>query len=301
MKRHTIPCIVSFGLGFILGYLIVGYPIFVDIIKLIVAGISAGLTIQAIQTFKEIKEKRLIHSKVLIDNNPNGRTNTSICFEHDNTLDLSVKTNYPSVSTPSDEWHYPYSSKPFERYSKEIDAHLKSGYLKEVWNHGTERDKFIAEHNAMAQVFLNNLNGRIISEIKKANPSLIEWDGKRQSPTKYFQPMYIAYDVCHVAHGFYERMFDLDKYYVIKQENNRWILITNYVLATSDNEKEMQEIKQVITTILNDAFAEEEFKMLKKYREDIKEKHDHYINGVDERKKEVDNGIPLKGHCRFCA
>lgn len=298
MKRLSsiIYCIISFGFGFIFGYFVSGY--FADILKLIVAGISAGLTIQAIQTYKEIREKRLIHSKVLLDNNLKYRTKTDIFFEHDNTLNLKVKTKY-SLGKQEDELELslPLSER---RYSKEVDAHLESGYFKDVWEHGTERDKLINEHNAMAKGFLKDIIERIISEIEKTNPSLIEWDGMRQPPVKYFQPRNISYSVCYVSHGFYEQMFDLDKYYVIKPESDKWILATEYALAASDNQNEMQEIKQIIITTLNDVLAGEIFKALKRYYQDIKEKHDLYVNGISERIKEVENGIPLKGSCRFC-
>lgn len=290
-----LPYIIFLGFIVVFGYWILEYPTIVDILKLVIAGISAGLTIQAIQTYKEIKEKYLIHSKVLLDNNLKFRTKTDIFFKHDNTLDLQIKNSYPFSTIEDKSLSLPISDR---RYSNEVDAHLKSGYLKEVWENGTSRDRLIHEHNAMARDFLNKVVKRIISEIREKNPSLIEWD-KPNPPIKYFQPKYISNSTYNVIQGFYEHTFDLDKTYNVRLDN-KWILCTDYTLAASDNENEMQEVKQIIIDVLNGVLSDEDFRELRRNRENIKEKHNLYVNGIDKRIMEVENGIPLKGHCRFC-
>ena len=274
--------IILFEFGLIVVYW--GHPIFADIIKFISLPIM-GL---AIWKYKEHKKQCLNHSKILLDNNIRFRTNTHIYFEGDNTLNLKIKT---------DEWGDP--SKADERYSKEVDAHLESGYFKELWEPGTERDKFIIEHNALAKDFLRNLTERVISEIKQKNPALTE-KNKSGAQIKYFLPQYISYSISNIVQGYYDRINDLDEYYAIKQENNRWMLINEYLLAESEDKSEIIEIKQVITSVLNEALTGKDFKMLKKYRNDIKEKHYHYVKGSDERKMEVENGRPLKGRCKLC-
>jgi hypothetical protein len=143
----------------------------------------------------------------------------------------------------------------------------------------------------------------VISEIKKMNPSLIEMVKPNQSEqhlTKYFQPKYISYEVYNIVHGSYERLFDFGQSFVVKPENNRWQLTSSYLLAESDNEKDIQEIKQLIMTLINDALKSEDFKVLKKHYADIKLKHDLFISEVNEIIKDVENGIILKGRCGIC-
>lgn len=113
MKR--LLYIISFGFAVLIVYWLLEYPTIVDILKLIVAGISAGLTIQAIQTFKEKKEKRLIHSKVLFGNNLKFRANTSIFFEHDNTLNLHVKTSHSFSTLENKPLSLPISGRRYSR------------------------------------------------------------------------------------------------------------------------------------------------------------------------------------------
>ena len=259
---------------------------------------------------KETKEKKkLDHSKLLIDKELKFRTNTFIDFSDDDNLELCIK------ETPID-------TQTHENYSNEINVHLEKGYS-EVWKHKTKCDSIINNHNNLAKLFLDTTKEEIIKEIEKRNLSLIEWNGKGQSPRKYFIPEYLFLDVENIIQCSYFVSFNIEEYFAINQsdinlnsktnediivtstiieqypERFKWELIINHKFAESDF-NDIKELKQIIKAILNVTFTKDDFSKLKKYKKDAKREHDLFKNGIIDIIKNVDNDIPLKEKCRRC-
>lgn len=258
---------------------------------------------------KEKKEKKkLDHSKLLIDKELKFRTNTYIDFSDDDNLELCIK------ETPID-------TQTHENYSNEINTHLEKGYS-EVWKHKTECDSIINNHNNLAKLFLDATKEEIIKKIEKRNLSLIEWNGKGQSPRKYFIPEYLFLDVEYIIHNSYFQYFNIEKYCAIEQsdislnsktnediltativeqypEHFEWKLTINHKFAESDF-NDIKELKQIIKAILNVALTKDDFNKLKKYKKDADMEHGLFKSGITEIIKNVDNDIPLNHECRIC-
>ncbi len=118
-----LPYIIAFVFGIIIGYLIQVPTGFEGYVKYIFGFISLGLIIEVVRMFKdwnkERKEKVLTHSKLLVDRNLRFRANTYIGFVNDFNCDLRIQIKNLNQTEPESE-----------KYSKEVDAHLKSKYEK---------------------------------------------------------------------------------------------------------------------------------------------------------------------------
>lgn len=293
--RHSIVIsLISIGLGVIIGYLLHGHPTFESIKNWIIAGVSFAVIIEVLQLlaewFKERKEKLQRHSERLVEKDIRFRTGTYIGFDDDHSLKLFVK----------EKGARSFDAPDYENYSKEVDAHLESGY-KKVWKHRQERDSLIINHNVLAKLLLNTTKEKIKGEIEKKKTPLIEWNGTDQpQPKNYFIPERLSIDFGYAIHDSYERPYDIDQYCVVHGDNNRWELTINHEFAGSDNENEMEEIKQIIKDTFNDVIASEDFKKLRIYRKDSEREHSLYVSGINEIIKRVDNDNPLNGRCPMC-
>lgn len=277
--------IIAFGIGAAFGYFFRIPPAFESIFF---GSISVGTILGLIGLFrdlsKEKKEKKLDHSKWLFKQilNLPIRLPMFIGLADNQTPDLSINVGSP--------------------YNEYVTAHLESGY-KEVWKYRKERDSLISSYNANAPLFLDRVVEKIINEIKKKIPSIIEWDITGQPPPKYFT-RHLKPHVGSIIYNSYERDIDLNSDFpIISERNNRWKIFMGNVLVDlveNDNENDIQEIKQMIKAILEEALRSQDYKGIKSCYEEIKAKHRQFESGVDEIIKNVENNNPVKGHCKFC-
>lgn len=250
---------------------------------------------------------KLSHSKKLVDKELKLRTDTNVGFDNDN-LKLCIKEPKSSIQT-------------YEDYSKEIDIHLETGYP-EVWNHKNKCDFFINNHNDLAKHLLDTTKEEILRENEKGNLSLTEWNGKGQSPIKYFVPKYLFADVEYIIQHSYEQFFNIDQYCIIDIGDNslksntngeligpmivaeypeyfKWKLTINHKFAEGDK-NDIEELKQIIKLTLNFALTNDDFNKLKKYKKDAEREHTLFLDAIIKIIKSVENGIPLKGECKIC-
>lgn len=274
-----LPYIIVFGFGIALGYVMQVPATFEEVVKFIAGGLSIGFIYTI---YKEKKEGKLNHSKWLFKDNLNRlnlRLPSIIGLADNQTPDLRITVG--------------------SSYNEYINAHLESGY-EEVWTYKKERDSFMERYNAIAPDFLDKVVKRIIDEIQTRIPSIIEWDGKRAPPPKYFTRN-LKPHVGRIIYYSYERDIDLDYYFPIIPENNRWKIFMSVDLVESNNENEIQEIKQTIKAALEETLLNQHYKEIKNCYEEIKTKNRQFESGVDEIIKNVENNNPVKGHCKFCS
>jgi len=232
------------------------------------------------------KDIRLVdHYKLLLDKNLRFRTKTYIGFADYEKCDLRIQIISLNFPPPPE----------YDMYSKEVDAHIESGYenlLKII----KKREFLISEHDAKAKQFLNNLKSKVMNELKERIPNIIEWNGIGQPPIKYFLK-YLLFEVGCIVQFFYERTIDIDQYFKVEQANNRWQIRANNALIVSDNETELKEITQKIKATLDNAIKSEDFKILKKYFEEVNNQHQLFKKEINQIIKDVESGSLLKGHC----
>lgn len=229
------------------------------------------------------------HSKLLLDKNLRFRTKTDIGFVDYFNCDLRIQIKNLDQSTPESDM-----------YSKEVDAHLESGYEK-VWNIIRKRDSLISEHDAKAKEFLINLKSKITSELEQRIPNISEWNEVGQPPIKYFTK-YLLFELGCIVQMFYIGKTYIDSLLKVEQaidqwKTFRWQISANRILVASDDEKEIEEIREMIMGTLGDAINSEDFKILKKYFEDVKNEHELFKKEINEIIKEVESGSLLIGHC----
>lgn len=291
-----LPYIIPFGFGIIFGYLLQIPSAFSIVISGISGGTMLGLITIFIAWFKERKSRRLKHSMLLVDRNLRSRTKTYIGFADYLKCDLRIQIknlNYPTA---------PES----DIYSKEVDAHIESGYenlLKIV----KKREILISEHDAKAKQFLNDLKSKVMSELKQRIRNISEWNEVGQPQIKYFTE-HLLFEIGCILQLSYEQTTGIgyyDSYFAVGKaidqwQTLRWQISRNYVLVASDNEKEIQEIKQIIIGILVDAVNSEDFKILKNYFQDVRSEHSLFIKEINEIIKDIENDIHLNGRCRIC-
>lgn len=315
LKRYLVVGLISFGFGVLVGW----HPTFESIRNYLITGISIGLIVALgalgveilglLSQNREKKEKaKLSHSQKLVDKELKPITDSHIRFYDSHSLKLYVEGLKSSDQT-------------YDNYSNEVNAHLEKGYP-EVWKHKTECESIIKNHNALAKLLLNATVEEILKEINKINLSFIEWNGKGQPPKKYFAPEYLFIDVGYVIQYSYERIFDIDQYYVINLSDNssnpttngeylrdqlaisypeycKWKLKFNHVLAEGDKNV-MEELKRIIKAALNIALTKDDFSKLKNYKKDAEREHNFFYKEIIEIIKNVDNGIPLNDECKIC-
>lgn len=302
------PCIiislVFFGIGVIFGYIISGNSTLGQILSYVPIGLAilGGFEVVSIlrEWFRERTEKRKTHAKLLYSS-------------------LQSLTNKIDLGTLPVQ-----SNTPSQKYSKEVEEHLRSGYLKDSWDYKKERDNLILMYNPMIDNFINNITGKIKTEINQKIPSLIEWNEEGQKPTKYFSMKYISLNVKGVILCSYNQMFEIGTFCHIIHDENRWKVYIDYnlendlrfrlpiyqntidkflvfinatSLSESDNESEMLLVKQIIITVLKSAFTGESYAKIKECYEGIKRNDELFVNSVEVILKKIDNDIPLKGKC----
>lgn len=228
------------------------------------------------------------HSMLLLDKNLRFRTKTSIGFENFFNSELRIQIQNLHPITPESDM-----------YSKEVDAHLESGYER-VRKIMRKRESLISEHNAKAKQFLINVKSKIIMELKQKN-YLNEWDDVGQPPIKYFTK-YLLFEAGAIIQLFYERITDIDTILKVEKsidrwQTSRWQICYNRVLVATDDEKEIREMYQMIKGTLVNAINSEDFKILTNYFEKIKAQHALFIPEINDIIKEVENGGLLEGHC----
>lgn len=314
-KYSIIVGLICFGLGVIVGYLISGYPTLRDILNLVPSAVAivGGLGVISIisEYYRERNKKKRDYSIKLVDKELKLRTNTYVGFDKD-SLKLCIKE--PKKEPKS-------SIQTYEDYSKEIDIHLETGYP-EVWNHKNKCDFFINNHNDLAKHLLDTTKEEILREIEKRNLSLTEWNGKGQSPIKYFVPKYLFADVEYIIQYSYERFFNIDQYCTIDNSDNslksntngellgpmivagypeyfKWKLTIKHKFAEGDK-NDIEELKQIIKLTLNFAITNDDFNKLKKYKKDAEREHTLFLDAIIKIIKSVESGIPLKGECKIC-
>lgn len=333
-KDGIIIALISFGLGIIAGYLLHGYPTSESIRNWVIGGLSFAVVVELVgflrEWYKDRKEEKskqkekleqemakkrekkekdkLSHSQKLVDKELKLITGTFIGFSDAHSLKLCNKGRL-------------FNAQTYENYSNEVNTHLEKGYS-EVWKHKTDCDSCINNHNTLAEVLLDATKEEILKEIKERNLSLIEWNGEGQPPIKYFVPDYLFVDVGYVIQSSYERIFDIDQYYVINLSDNssnpttngeylrdqlaipypeycKWKLKFNHVLAEGDKNV-MEELKRIIKAALNIALTKDDFSKLKNYKKDAEREHNFFYKEIIEIIKNVDNGIPLNDECKIC-
>lgn len=244
---------------------------------------------------KQKEKSRIAHSKLLYSSLQSFTNKLNL-----NTLPISSNT-------------------PTQRYSKEAESHLESGYLIESWEYKKERDRLVGIFNNIVQDFVKNITEKIKTEIGQRVSSLIEYDGKGKTPVKYFNPNYLSSDIGDIVLNSCNKHFDIDRYCIIQQAGTepineeylknvladqygigRWKLAITHYFAESNNESEMLQVKQIVVAILKDALTGDHFTKIKKYYEDIKNNDELFANSVDDILKKIENDLPLKGKCDSC-
>ena len=314
-KHFLIIGLICFGLGVIVGYVISGYPTPRVILNLVPVALAilGGLEVVSIvrDLYKEKSKKKGDHSKKLVDKELKLITNTFIGSSDDYNLKLCIEGRQ-------------FATQTYDVYSNEVAAHLEKGYS-EVWKHKIKCDSFIDNHNDLAKILLDITKEEILKQIKKRNLSLIEWDGRGQSPINYFLPEYLFKDVGYVIQSSYERSFDIDQYCTISQSNNnsksttngdilnnvitsnypeycniKWKLTIISFFAESSNKTDIEELKQIIKETLNVILAKDDFGRLKKYKNYAEGEHRSFLKGIADIIKNIENDIPLNGKCEIC-
>lgn len=268
--------------------------------------------LKEIEAKGELEQKMIIHSKILASEELKPMTYTHIGFDFSGKLVI----NDPGL----------FSKQNYEDYYSEVDEHLKEGYP-EVWEHKTNVYTFFNNHNKLLLEIVKETTDNVLNEIKKKILNLVDWDGEDQKPERYFSTKYISLNIQGIIQSSYDRIFEMDKYCCVINDESRWKVIIDYhlerdllfrlpaykskfdnflvfingtPLAGSDNESEILTVKQIIISILKDAFTKEDFSRLKIYKKDAESEYNLFLKGVTAIIKMIEHNIPLKEKCEIC-
>lgn len=289
---------ISLGIGFLLGFIVGWRPAFEGILNYVVSGLSIGVLlgitglairmVGIIWGWYETKEKKkLAHSEVLL-NNLKLMAETDVGFDGDDKYNLNLQIiNIPTTLE-------------YKMYIKNVDAHLKSGY-KEVWELIENRESLIDKHNIEARKFLNNLNKKIISDIKQIIPDITEWDSYSQLPVNYYTEhllQEVAWNLrfCYTKKCNFNPQFNSE---TPSEGTTTWKLTISNTLVRGDNKDKIQKVREIIVGAFIAVVHGEDFEILKKSFKNIKDEHDLIVRKAYDIVKDVESGTPLEGKCEI--
>ncbi|MFA4956144.1 MAG: hypothetical protein WC556_04135 [Candidatus Methanoperedens sp.] len=312
-KLWIVVSLISGIIGFISGYLLLGYAVFGSVGSLFISNsltFIAGLLLGGSDLvgfissyFKAKKDKKIQHSKEYMAvylKNKNDTTINFCCGTYE--CNLQVESRRPSVSQKE------------KAVCTCIEEHLRSDY-KDVWGNLEEIDEninpknLISQYNNKAQDFLLRLNNSLLSYIQKEIPDITAWDENGEPPKKYFTK-HFSKQIGFAFLWFYKHPIDdiesrLLGNILIKPEkglsdkglktiygNNDWVAF--------DNETKMKEVHHGIIQIISNALKTDEFKDLKKMQTHIQDRRDDFIMELTKIELTIDTDIPLKAECSIC-
>lgn len=190
-----------------------------------------------------------------------------------------------------------------EPYSKEINEHLEDGY-KDIHEIILRRDFYIDKlHNAELHEFLNKLNSKIMDELTQKSPTISEWDefSEQPKPKKYYTK-YLKSEVGAFVQFRYENYYTKrDPFALNIGKNGIWNeLKLVRTLVASDDDKEIQEIREMIIKNFNVAINSNWFKLLMWYLDNIREYHTEIKEKLNKIIKDAGSDISLEGKCKKC-
>lgn len=270
--KNYLIILVSFGIGLYIGWHPSNESVrqYIATVALPIGATGGGLAVAFkfwdwIEKQNVEKEKtRLDYSRKLAEAVLNPLSITEIDFDIQNTLHIGI------VGLPS--------TPEYKRYYNDVTICLKE--YKEIQKLIRDRDGLIEKYNNISQIFFDELTSDILSNIERRIP--IEWKSSNPTDSKrYFVRKSIESDLIKSIrknYGTYESIP-----LTVKENQLRYDLSINWV--TSDNEKQLNEIKEIIESKFNVAVKSLNFVQLKTCFKHIKEDlHEDY-------KKEINNLI----------
>lgn len=270
--KYYLIILVSFGIGLYFGWHPSNDSVrqYITTVALPIGATGGGLAVvfklwDWIEKQNIEKEKtKLDYSRKLVETVLNPLSVTEIDFDIQNTLHIGI-VGLPSTSE-------------YKRYSNEVNTCLKE--YKEIQKLIRNKDELIEKHNNKSQVFFDKLTSEILSIIEPRIP--IEWESSNPTDSKrYFVRKSIESALVKSIrknYGTYESI-------PLTVKENRLYYDLSIYWVTSDDEKQLTEIKEMIELKFDVNIKSSDFIQLKNCYKHIKEDiHENY-------KKEINNII----------
>lgn len=202
--------------------------------------------------------------------------------------ELVKDIQYPEVTLSQEKGSLKLEVKP---YPDEISSHLVDDTYKNISAIIKVRDFYIIKlHNEESKVLYNDLKDNILSCIKHRN-----FINNKEA---------IELDILGVVRNNYHAAESLSCR--IDSHNKSHLLYCNHsqnIWVISDNKKELEELKNELIKIFNDAIQRQKFELLLWYYSEIREYQTHINEKLKQLINEVNNekvGVPLEGKCKKC-
>lgn len=309
--RYLIITLFSFGLGFIVAWLLQGYPIFRIGGNFVAGGLSLGVVIEVIGMIrewrrekKEEKAKKIVElEQYLKEHSKDLNGVLKKWFERESTNGAFSHETY--YSTPlADAYYEPHGksqikgdSEPSLEYVDQVIDHLKHGY-RDYWNMWTDCKNRVNNHLKNVVKTWETIEKKLVTNIPK---EFVEWDGKRTSPATCYILRYTVGKIYKDAQHFQRfKKFDESLLKPVR-EKNYFKISTATFHAISPNESLSNKFSNIMCKIIADQDITELLESLDRENEGIKSDFEKFKGVLNTVVDDFEKGhINLKGTCSRC-